>query len=832
MKLRYNVRGMSCAACVAHVEHTASEICGKDNVSVSLITNSLTANMPDSTDEERLYLSLKKALKRAGYGLERDGEKQTDIAAQELKSNLRRLIASSIITAVLMLVAMGHMLGIPMPDIFLRHGYLFGLLQLALTLPVVIINFKFYKNGFAALFRLSPNMDTLIAIGSSSALIYGIISIVLMLMGEINGDAALVHKYFHSLYFESAAMILTLVTLGKTLEGKARANAAGAVGKLASMMPDSASVLRDGEFCEIPISEIKVDDIVEVKAGETVPVDGVIIDGGGSVNESAISGESIPVEVEKDSKVRAVCILESGYIRVRAQGVGADTSLSRIIRLLEDAAASKAPISRVADKVSAVFVPAVIAIAILTAALWMIIARDIETAFNCAVSVLVISCPCALGLATPTAIMVGTGRGASLGVLIKSAEALENLHSIRFFLTDKTGTLTEGKPRVTDMICINSDREELLRTAYAAESVSSHPLAFAICEKAESEGFADPNWAEVKDAKTLIGRGVSLTLVREGKEHLCLVGNSLLLAENNTILTESDIALADSLEEGGRSIAYVALDGRVLGILGIADDCSPDSVEAIAELKRMGIEPIMLTGDNERSARAVGKTCGIEVCHARLLPEDKERLIREYSQKGRCAMVGDGINDAPALASADIGIAIGAGTEIAIDCADVVLSGNSLCSAVTAISLSRATVRIIKENLFWALIYNAVCIPIAAGVLIPVGFMLTPMLGSAAMSVSSVCVVLNSIRLKYKKIYIKKREENDMFGKKKVISFTVEGMMCNNCKAHVEKALLSVKGVKSVDASLDTKLVTVEVKESVSEDTLKSAVVAAGYKVG
>lgn len=832
MKKRYNVRGMSCAACVAHVEHAAASICEKENVTVSLMTNSLTVTVEDGCDEERLYLSLKKALKSAGYTLEReDGEKKRDIADEEFRSGLRRLIISAVITLVLMAVAMGHMLGIPMPTVLIEHGYLFGLLQLALTLPVIVINFRFFKNGFSALFRGAPNMDTLIAIGASASVIYGGVAIGFMLYGELAGDAGLVHSYFHNLYFEGAAMILTLVTLGKTLEGRARANAAGAVSKLAAMLPDSASVLRDGEFREIPISEIVVGDIVEIKAGETAAVDGEVIEGSGAMNESAISGESIPVEKSAGDKVRAVCTLQSGYLRIRAEQVGKDTSLSKIIGLLEDAAASKAPIARVADRVSAVFVPVVMAVSVITAIVWIILTSDLRAAFNSAVSVLVISCPCALGLATPTAITVGTGRGAKLGILIKSAEALENLGSIKFFLTDKTGTLTEGKPRVTDVIEIDASREELLKIAYAAESKSVHPLAAAVCRMAEEEGFSDLSGIEAGELETLIGKGIRLTLTVDGESAACLVGNSALLAENNTKLSKENQALLSDLEADGKSSVCVALGTRVLGIIGIADSPAADSAEAISELKKMGITPVMLTGDNERSARAVGDACGISECYSRLLPEDKERLIREFSKKGKTAMVGDGINDAPALASADVGIAIGAGTEVAIDSADAVLSRSSLCDAVTAISLSRATIRTIKENLFWALIYNAICIPIAAGVLSPIGFTLSPMLASAAMSVSSVCVVLNSIRLRYKKIYIKKEEDSDMFGKTKTITFTVEGMMCNNCKAHVEKAVLGVKGVKGVEAVLDTKTVTVTAKESVSEDTVKAAVTAAGYKV-
>lgn len=836
-KIRYDVRGMSCAACVAHVEHAAAKVCGEENITVSLITNSLTVSVEDTVDESKLALQLKKALKDAGYVLEDSasgsGAKKNSIADDEFRSGLRRLIISAIITAALMVVAMGHMVGIPTPALFVAHPYLFGLLQLALTIPVAIINFKFFKNGFAALLRFAPNMDSLIAIGASASLIYGVVATIFMLAGELDGNSALVEQYRHNLYFEGAAMILTLVTLGKTLEGKARANAASAVGKLASMMPEGASVLRDGEFITLPLSEIAVGDIIEVKAGETIPVDAVVIEGEGAVDESAISGESIPVEKAVGSAVSAVCTLQSGYIKIRAEKVGKDTTLSRIISLLEDAAASKAPISRVADRVSAVFVPAVIGISVLTAVLWAAITHDFSMAFNCAVSVLVISCPCALGLATPTAIMVGTGRGAKLGILIKSAEALENLHSVKYFLTDKTGTLTEGKPRLTDIVTEECDESYLLKVAYSAELLSSHPLALAICEGATAAGIERSNSLAAEDFCSLLGKGISVRLTESGASSLCVIGTPALLFENGIAMPPAAETRMLSLEEDGKTVVAVGYGGRFLGLLAIADGIRSDSKQAIEELKKMGITPVMLTGDNQRSALAVGRECGIDEVRSRLLPEDKERIIREYSEKGRTAMVGDGINDAPALASADIGIAIGAGTEVAIDCADVVLSKNSLTDAVSAISLSRATITVIKQNLFWALIYNAICIPIAAGALYPLfEISLSPMIASAAMSFSSVCVVLNSIRLRNKKIYIyKPQEDSDMFGKTKTVSFTVEGMMCNNCKAHVEKALLAVKGVKSAEASLESKTVSVVVKDSVSEDTLKAAVTAAGYKV-
>ncbi len=837
MKKRYSVKGMSCAACVAHVEHAAAGICGKENIVVSLMTNSLTVSLPDGTDEKKLFTALQKALKAAGYTLEEEsGEKgvKNDIAASELKNSIKRLIASAVFTVVLMVVAMGHMFGIELPQIFHTHAYLFGLLQLALTLPVIIIDFRFFKNGFSALFRLSPNMDSLIAIGSSASFIYGTAATALMLFGELFDNAALVEQYRHNLYFEGAAMILTLVTLGKTLEGKARANASSAIGKLADMMPAYSSVLRDGAFCDIPTAEIAVGDIVEVKAGETVPVDGTVIYGEGAMDESALTGESLPVDKSEGESVRSACILQSGYIRINAERVGSDSSHSRIISLLEDVAATRAPIARIADKVSAVFVPAVIAISVITAIVWILLG-DFSTAFNCAVSVLVISCPCALGLATPTAIIVGTGRGAGLGILFKSAEALENLHSVKYFLTDKTGTLTEGKPSVTDIFPIDISKEELLKIAYAAESRSVHPLAEAVCKKARENGIFEDNEYEISDFEFVGGRGISITLVKNGESNICLVGNFEFCSRR---VADSHIAreLCERLEADGKSVVCVSLGERIIGVIGIADSVREDSREAIEKLKKMNITTVMLTGDNERAAKAVAAACGVDECYSGLLPEDKEKIISKYKACGKCAMAGDGINDAPALASADVGIAIGAGTEVAIDCADVVLSKNSLCDAVSAISLSRATIVLIRQNLFWALIYNAICIPIAAGVLYGVGITLSPMLASVAMSFSSVCVVLNSIRLRYKKIYTSnsnknKKEDDEMFGKTKIVSFGVEGMMCNNCKSHVEKAVLSVKGVKSVDASLDEKKVSVTVKESVDEAVLKAAVANAGYKV-
>ena len=747
-KIKFGVKGMSCAACVAHVEASAGKVCGRENVSVSLLTNSITVTAEDGVNEKVLFNDLKKALKKGGYTLVSDS---ADTEASDKTENRRafvKLILSCAITAVLMYVAMGAMIGLPTLTLLNDHR-VSACVQLALTLAVVALNFKFYKNGFSALVRLSPNMDSLIAIGSCASLAYGTAMLVMIFVAFSRGDAQAVHEYAHGLYFESAAMILTLVSLGKTLEGRAKANARAAIGKLASMLPDTVTVLKDGKTQTVPVSELRVGDVVGIKAGETLPADGVIIVGEGSFDESALSGESIPVEKGVGNSVSAVCTLVGGYVEIRIEKIGKDTALARIIALLEDAASSKAPIERLADRVSKVFVPVVISISLATLAVWLIATRDVSRALDCAVSVLVISCPCALGLATPTAVMVGTGRGAARGILFKSAQALENLHTVKYFLTDKTGTLTEGKPSVTDIIAVDGTQAELLRAAYSAEAMSSHPLASAVCREAEARGIEK---AQTSDFVNTVGMGI--TAVLDGKT--CLVGRTDFVARAVADIDKLQRAesIIGELEAVGKTAVCVCLDGRVLGVIGIADKIRTDSVRAISELKRRGIRTVMLTGDNPRTANAVATECGIDEVYAQLLPEDKEKKIAEYRSRGRCAMAGDGINDAPALAAADIGIAIGAGTDVAIDCADVVLSKNSLCDAVGAISLSSAAVRVIKQNLFWALLYNCVCIPVAAGVLYPIlGLTLSPMIASAAMSFSSVCVVLNSLRLRKKKIF-------------------------------------------------------------------------------
>lgn len=739
---------MSCAVCVAHVEKTVASICGDGSAVVSLLTNSVTVTVADGTDEAALFLTLKKALKGAGYTLVRSSEDGgKDAAKEDYRRSRRTLIASLIITAALMYVSMGHMLSLPLPAFIHEDARIFALLQIALTLPVLILNRKFFKNGFFALINRAPNMDSLIALGSSAAFVYGIFAVVMIFISVARGDMDTLHSYRHDLYFESAAMILTLVSLGKTLEGRARGAAADAIGKLSRMLPDKVTLRRDGEQIEVSVSDVAVGDEIILKAGEIIPTDAVIIEGACAVDESMLSGESIPIEKAVGDKISAACTVIAGYAVARTEKIGKDTAHAKIIALLEDAAASKAPIARIADKISAVFVPTVMLISASAAVVWGIIGGA-EEAFRYAISVLVISCPCALGLATPTAVMVGTARGAEHGILIKSAEALETLGSVKYFMTDKTGTLTEGKPKLTDVICADGvGEDELIAAAYTAEALSAHPLAMAVCEAAKTRNISA---AAAENFRSVTGKGI----VAETESGAIAVGRpEFLISEGFSDAGREFILTAiEKLENEGKTAVSVGLCGRMIGALGIADIPREDSAAALAELKNMGIVTVMLTGDNERAARAVGDHCGADEIYASLLPEDKERIIREHREKEICAMAGDGINDAPALASANIGIAIGAGTEVAIDSADVVLSKNSINDAVTAIKLSRATMRTIKENLFWALIYNSVCIPIAAGAFAALGVSISPMIASAAMSFSSICVVLNSIRLKRKRI--------------------------------------------------------------------------------
>ena len=837
-KIRYGVKGMMCAACVSHVERAAKAVLGEGQIeyTVSLLTNSLSVTYPDGYgqgDIKKIEKKLAAKIKSAGYALIEDADRQNAKNNQKQDQvTLVRFVVSACLTGALMFISMGNMFGVPFLQFFSEPEYalLFVIVQMILTLPVLILNYGFFFRGFRALFHLSPNMDTLIAIGSSAAFIYGVWAAVEIGIASAAGNAEMLHSWMHSLYLESSAMIVTLVSLGKMLEGRAKTKAGAAVRALASLLPDEATVLKDGEMVQMPISSLAVGDVVIVKQGQAIPVDGTVLEGHGGVDESPLSGESIPVEKNVGDAVSGACTLVSGYLTVRVDRVGQDTALQKIINLLEEAASSKAPISRVADKVSSIFVPCVMGISLVTVIVWMIVTGgDINQALRNAISVLVISCPCALGLATPTAIMVGTGRGAGEGVLIKSGEALEALREVEYVLTDKTGTLTVGKPVVSQVIEFDEfDQTELIKYAYAAESLSAHPLSAAICS------YAQENGAELlpaSDYESFIGHGISA--VAGGKK--VIVGKPEFLSDHGVTIKDMQMLVFKNCQLRGLTTVLVSVDGVSAGLIGISDPIREESAKTVSELKTMGITCVMLTGDNPVTAKAIAEQAGIEVYHASLLPDDKERIIREYCQKGKTAMVGDGINDAPALARANIGIAIGSGTEVAIDSADVVLSKNSLYGVVQAIRLSHETVRIIKQNLFWALIYNSICIPLAAGVLAPVGIMLNPMIASVAMSFSSVSVVLNSLRLRKPLndwsgalyiIFHRRRRKKHMA--EQIIVLDVQGMMCQKCVAHVKKALEGTKGVKSVEVDLDTNTATVTYTGKKPEDLAKN-VTEEGY---
>ena len=837
-KIRYGVKGMSCAACVGHVERAAKSVLEQPSIefAVSLMTNSLSVNYPDTFDEveiKRIEKKLSAKIKSAGYALiEQETQENMQKKDQKRDQNaLIRFLISIILTAILMFVSMGNMMGIGFLQFLSQPQWAlwFVILQIVLTIPVLILNYHFFFRGFRALFHLSPNMDTLIAIGSSAAFIYGVWAAVEICIATATNDHALLLTWLHSLYLESSAMIVTLVSLGKMLEGRAKTRAGAAIKSLASLLPEQARVLRGENWVLVPVAEIGIGEKVRIQQGERIPVDGKIVGGQGSVDESPLSGESIPVEKQVGDRVSGACTLTSGVLYVRVDRVGKDTALQKIITLLEEAASSKAPIARVADRVSAIFVPAVMGIALLTFAVWMIVTGgDFNQALKCAVSVLVISCPCALGLATPTAIMVGTGRGASEGVLIKSGEALEALQGVQYVLMDKTGTLTEGNPRVSHVQAFEGyDQNEMIQYAYAAESLSSHPLSAAICSYAKQMGG---KLLSATHFESKIGHGIGAYVNQKN----VLVGKPQFLSDHGVAVQEMHISAFENCQKLGMTTVLVSINQECAGLIGISDPIRAESAQTVSALADMGITCVMLTGDNAVTANAIAAQAGILDVHASLLPEDKEKIVRAYCQKGICAMIGDGINDAPALARADIGIAIGSGTEVAIDSADVVISKNSLFCVVQAIRLGRETVRIVKQNLFWALIYNSICIPLAAGVLAPVGIVLSPMIASAAMSVSSVSVVLNSLRLKKPATYhpgvkyqIHQKRRKKMAEQSIVLN--VQGMMCHRCVSHVQKALEGVKGVKSVVVDLDANQATV-IYTGKKPEELAKAVIKEGYE--
>ena len=832
---QYTVTGMSCAACSARVEKAVSHVSGVTSCSVSLLTNSMGV---EGTADPQAVIA---AVQAAGYGASLKGAAQEspDIAQQEdaladhetpvLK---RRLIASLGFLIVLMYFSMGHMMwGWRLPAFFDDNHVAMGLVQMLLTIAVMVINQKFFINGFKSLFHGSPNMDTLVALGSTASFGYSTYALFAMTGAQVRGDMTAVMSYMHEFYFESAAMILALITVGKMLEARSKGKTTDALKSLMKLAPQTAVLVRGGQEVTVPIAQVRRGDIFVVRPGENIPVDGVILEGESAVNESALTGESIPVDKTVGDSVSAATSNQSGFLRCEATRVGEDTTLSQIIKMVSDAAATKAPIAKVADKVSGVFVPTVITLAVLTTAVWLLCGKPIGFALARGISVLVISCPCALGLATPVAIMVGNGLGAKNGILFKTAVSLEETGKTEIVALDKTGTITRGEPRVTDIVPADGLSEhDLLTLAAALEKRSEHPLARAVLHRADEEKLSI---AEVSDFRVLPGNGLTATL---GGEEL-LGGNLSFISTKAQI--PSDLRMkAESLAEEGKTPLFFAKGGRLAGIIAVADVMKEDSPAAIAALRNMGIRVVMLTGDNERTARAIGRQAGVDEVIAGVLPEGKENVIRTLQKKGKVAMVGDGINDAPALTRADIGIAIGAGTDVAIDAADVVLMKSQLSDVPAAIRLSRATLRNIHENLFWAFFYNVIGIPLAAGVWIPLfGWTLNPMFGAAAMSLSSFCVVSNALRLnlfklhdagKDKKIKSKKhhQEENKMEKTMKI-----EGMMCGHCEAAVKKALEAVDGVASAEVSHTSGTAVVTLSKPVDNAVLKKAVEDKDYTV-
>lgn len=877
---KFDVTGMTCSACSARIEKNINKTDGVIEANVNLLTNSMTVKYDESVLRDSDII---KVVVDTGYGASPALDKKTEVKSDkkddksEIKEMKKRVIISLIFAAPLFYISMGHMLNWPLPGIFhgAENALIFAFTQFLLCLPVMIVNNKYYKVGFKTLFKGSPNMDSLIAIGTSAAAAYGVYAIYKIGYGLGHMNMDLVMQFSMDLYFESAAVVLALITLGKFLEARAKGKTSDAIKKLIDLSPKTALVERNGIEREIPVEDVLKGDIVIVKPGQSIPVDGTIVFGSSSIDESMLTGESMPVEKKVGDKVVGASINKSGFFKFEAEKVGDDTTLSQIIKLVEEASSSKAPISKMADKISGIFVPIVIVIAVVATLVWLILGADFEFALSIGIAVLVISCPCALGLATPTAIMVGTGKGAENGILIKSAEALEVAHHVETVVMDKTGTITEGKPRVTDLVADGIDEKEMLRIAASAEKGSEHPLADAIVEEAKELNL---ELYDVENFEAIPGQGLKARV--KGKKYY--LGNLRLINEQKINIKNFE-EISTKFADEGKTPLYFADENNVLGIISVADIVKPTSQAAIKEFDAMGIEVVMLTGDNKKTAEAIRRQLGITRAVAEVLPQDKEREIRKVQEQGRkVAMIGDGINDAPALARADVGIAIGAGTDVAIESADIVLIRSDLLDAVTAVQLSKATIKNIKQNLFWAFIYNTIGIPLAAGVFYGLlGWKLNPMFAGAAMSLSSVSVVSNALRLKFFKpkryandtvVYYGKAAENHVnkagekgnkenkenicfienedkvnndricniddkeniegkgeYNMKKILK--VEGMSCGHCKAAVEKALKAVDGVEDAVVNLDEKTAEVRLKKEIPNDVLEKAVTDAGYEV-
>ena len=830
----YTVTGMSCAACSARVEKAVSAVPGVTSCSVSLLTNSMGVEGSATPD------AVISAVQAAGYGASLKGaaqsvpsiaEQEDALADHETPVLKRRLIASLGFLIVLMYFSMGHMMwGWPLPSFFDGNHVAMGLIQMLLTIAVMVINQKFFINGFKSLFHGAPNMDTLVALGATASFGYSTYALFAMTGAQVRGDAAAVMSYMHEFYFESAAMILALITVGKMLEARSKGKTTDALKSLMKLAPQTATLLRNGQEVTVPIAQVKRGDVFVVRPGENIPVDGVILEGESAVNESALTGESIPVDKAVGDSVSAATTNQSGFLRCEATRVGEDTTLSQIIKMVSDAAATKAPIAKVADRVSGVFVPTVITIAVITTAVWLLCGKPIGFALARGISVLVISCPCALGLATPVAIMVGNGLGAKNGILFKTAVSLEETGKTEIVALDKTGTITKGEPRVTDVLPADGLTESaLLALAAALEQRSEHPLARAVMLRAEEDKLPV---SEVSDFRALPGNGLTATLNDEE-----LLGGSLSFISTKADVPQALRDKAEALAEEGKTPLLFARGGKLAGVIAVADVIKEDSPAAIAALRKMGIHVVMLTGDNEKTARAIGRQAGVDEVISGVLPEGKESVIRSLQKQGKVAMVGDGINDAPALTRADIGIAIGAGTDVAIDAADVVLMKSQLSDVPAAIRLSRATLRNIHENLFWAFFYNVIGIPLASGVWIPIfGWTLNPMFGAAAMSLSSFCVVSNALRLNLFKLHdagkdkkIKKKHHKEETTMEKTMK--IEGMMCGHCEAAVKKALEAVDGVASAEVSHTSGTAVVTLSKPVDSAVLKKAVEDKDYKV-